>query len=294
MFSLRSKPQVSGEGGLFEISDHEFGLFRDLIYRETGITLKEVKRSLVVSRLGKRLRALGLSSFGEYYSVIKLGDASGDELRRMINCITTNKTSFFREAQHFDFLKERLVEMARCEMTGSLRIWSCACSSGEEPYTLSITASQALAARPGWDVRILATDIDTDILAKAKAGIYEAESIDTLDRALVRRYFLRGKGHSEGLVMVKPEVRKMVVFERLNLIEDSWPIRDRFDVIFCRNVIIYFDRETQKRLFERLVRHLKPDGLLFVGHSESLYWMSDVLEPVQHTIYRIRGHGGHR
>ncbi|MCW5978806.1 MAG: protein-glutamate O-methyltransferase CheR [Bryobacteraceae bacterium] len=267
-----------------EVTDEEFALFQKLIHEQSGIHLKETKRTLVASRLGKRLRQLGLSSLLDYYRLLKTSDPRGEELRRMINCITTNKTSFFREDQHFTFLRDAL----RARGSRAARIWSAACSSGEEPYSIAMTILEALGETAAREACILASDIDTDVLAAAARGIYEEEGIQGVDAALRRRYFLCGRRAYQGLVQVKPLLRRMVEFRQINLISGAWPVHGRFDAIFCRNVIIYFDRPTQERLFERLTRHLEPDGFLFVGHSESLFWLTRLVRPVGHTIYRLR------
>jgi chemotaxis protein methyltransferase CheR len=278
---------------MLNVGDEEFALFRALIHQQTGISLKEGKRNLLAARLHKRLKELGLGTLTDYYSYLKKKDAQGDELRRMVNCITTNKTSFFREEHHFhylrDWLKEKAHQTAANRGQRRVRIWSAACSSGEEPYSLAITMLEALPPAAGWDLAILASDIDTDMLGRGESGVYESEGLEGIPDPLKRRYFLRGKGDLEGLVQVKPEVRRLVTFRRINLVDYPWPIHTSFDAIFCRNVIIYFDRETQRRLFERLLKHLAPDGRLFVGHSESLYWMTDLVTPLQHTVYRVRG-----
>ena len=273
---------VDTGGAVLTVGDAEFAFFRDLIHARTGIALKDSKRSLVAARLGRRLRALGLESLAAYRRYLEGSDPGGGELRQMINCITTNKTSFFREEEHFDVLAEHLSSAAR-DGQKSYRIWSAACSTGEEPYSIAITALET--DRPP-DLRILASDLDTDVLAQGQRGVYALESLDAIDDRRKRRYFLRGSAANEGWAQVKPNVRDLVTFRRVNLVEEAWPIHARFDVIFCRNVIIYFDRETQRRLFERLAEYLAPRGLLFVGHAESLYWLGELFAPVAHSVYR--------
>ena len=270
--------------GAPEITDVEFGLLRDLIHAKTGIALKDSKRALVSGRLVKRLRDLGLESYSEYYRILQNSDPGGVEMRQMINCITTNKTSFFREEAHFPVLADHFRAAVRRGQT-AYRIWSAACSSGEEPYSIAMTL---LPESRSYDVRILASDIDTDVLAQAEDGLYPLESLEALEMPVKRRFFLKGRGECEGLAHIKPEVKELVQFRRINLIEDAWPIHTKFDAIFCRNVIIYFDRATQRRLFERLSGLLSRDGLLFVGHSETLYWLNDLLVPVRHSVYRTR------
>lgn len=281
-------PQVSLE---FTISDQEFRLFQDLVKASTGIALTEHKRNLVCSRLGKRLRALGLASFRMYYDYLT-AETGQTELENFVNAITTNKTDFYREERHFEFLEQEIVPAlkARAARTGErrIRIWSAGCSSGEEPYTIAITLREAVESLPAWDVRILASDIDTEVLTRATQAIYPEERAATVPRPLLERHFRQGTGAQAGLVQVSREVRNLVAFRRINLLEEPWPIRTVFDCIFCRNVIIYFDKPTQRRLMERFAAYLKDDGYLFLGHSESLFGMSDQFAFLRNTIYRKR------
>ena len=221
-------PEVIQQAGGTPITAREFELFRDLIRAQTGIFLKDTKRSLVTSRLSRRLRELSLASYTEYYRLMKQGDAQGEELRRMINCITTNKTSFFREEEHFHFLRESVTQRVRRDKgERKLRIWCAASSTGEEPYTIAMTVLEGLNGASGWDVRILASDIDTDVLAKAEKATYSSDSLEGLDDRLKRRYFLRGRAEWEGYVQVKPEVRRLVHFQRVNLVDRNWPLQGR-------------------------------------------------------------------
>jgi len=274
----------SDSGAVAQVGDAEFKFFRHLIHARTGIALTSSKRSLVAGRLGRRLRSLGLDSFASYRRFLETSDPSGAELTRLINCITTNKTSFFREESHFGVL-EAHIRSAESDGRRTYRIWSAACSTGEEPYSLAMTA---LTARRAIEVRILASDLDTEVLAWAQEGLYPADSVAHVDERLKRRSFLRGRRDSESWVQVKPEVREMITFRHINLIEEPWPIRAGFDAIFCRNVIIYFDRETQQRLFQRMTRYLTAGGLLFVGHAETLFWLDELLVPIEHSVYRAR------
>jgi chemotaxis protein methyltransferase CheR len=275
------------------ITDREFEVFRELVHRCTGIHLGPQKRHLLVARLGRRLRALGLPSFAAYHRYLAEEDADGAELGRFVNAITTNKTDFFREAHHFRYLAERWIPglRARAARGGErrVRLWSAACSTGEEPYTLALTLLEGLGTALGWDVRVLASDIDTECLARAASGVYTLEQVRPVPAALVRRYFLRGRGADAGRVQVRPEVRALVTFRRINFLDDPWPIRTRFDAIFCRNVLIYFDRATQQRILERLLGYLAPDGLLCLGHSEGVHGLAQGLVAVGHTIYRRAG-----
>jgi len=271
-------------GAVPPVGDAEFAFFRDLVHARAGIALKDSKRSLVAARLVRRLRSLGLDSFAAYRHFLQTKDPSGSELKLLINCMTTNKTSFFREEAHFAILKDRILAAGRAGQA-VYRIWSAACSTGEEPYSIAMTA---LDAAHGIEVRILASDLDTEVLARAEEAMYPLEALDEMDDPLKHRYFLRGRGACEGLVQVKPAVRKLVTFRNINLVADGWDVRTHFDAIFCRNVIIYFDRETQARLFGRMVQYLAPGGLLFVGHAETLFWLDDLLVPLDHSVYRLR------
>jgi chemotaxis protein methyltransferase CheR len=277
---METAPPIAGQPR--PITEEEFELFRVLIYRETGIALKPSKRTLVMSRLTKRLQQHSLANYSEYYQWLSKKDPQRTELRHMINCITTNKTSFFREEEHFTILRRFLAAAG----DRTIRIWSAACSTGEEPYSIAITACEAAAAR----VQIFGSDIDTDVLARAEAGNYAAESIAGLAPEMRRRYFLRGTGCYAGLVQAKPRLRQMVSFGRINFVDPAWSVESEppFDVIFCRNVMIYFDRATQNRLLQRLAARLDPRGLLFTGHSESLFWLTESLAPVGHSVYRRR------
>lgn len=277
---------LAGDGA---ISDEEFSLIQSLIKAQTGIALSEHKRSLVASRLGKRLRALELPSLRTYYDYL-MGPDGAAELENFVNAMTTNKTDFYRERAHFDFLEREVVPAlkARAAQTGErrVRIWSAGCSTGEEPYTISLTLCEALGRMLAWDVRILASDIDTDVLSQAAEGIYPQERVSEIPSALLQRYFLRGTGKNTGLVKVGREIRSLITFRRINLLEEPWPIYTLFDCIFCRNVIIYFDRPTQCRLMSRFAAQLKGEGFLFLGHSESLHGVCDQFSFLRNTIYR--------
>jgi chemotaxis protein methyltransferase CheR len=273
------------------ITDREFDLFRRLVHRHAGIALSEHKRQLVQARLAKRLRALGLESFTEYYTLLTEHDPHGEETTRFVNAMTTNKTNFFREPHHFDYLAREWIPAVkdRAVRRGdrSLRIWSAGCSTGEEPYTIAIVLSEGLGSLLGWDLRILASDIDTEVLERAARGTYTLEQVSAIPPDARARHFLRGRGQHDGLVQARPELRAPIAFRRINFLDDPWPIRARFDVVFCRNVLIYFDRPTQRRILERFVGLLKPDGLLFLGHSESIHGLLDGLVHLGNTIYRI-------
>ena len=265
------------------LNNDVFKRFRALVYRECGINLTDHKRAMFSSRLQKRLSHLGLTSFQDYYDLV-VGGHSDAELTTMLDCISTNQTEFFREPHHFTFLRERVVPELAVDKT--VRIWSTACSSGEEPYSIAMTLSDTIASPSTWNCRILASDISTRMLAKAATGQYSHEKINSLSSDLVRRHFLLGKDNHGELVMIKPHIANMAVFRRINLMDDRYPIKSLLDVIFCRNVMIYFDRETQAKVLARLSRYLKPGGYLFIGHSETMQGISDAFHYVAPTIYR--------
>ncbi len=269
---------------LAELTDHQFKLFKEVVYQESGIKLSETKKALMQARLMKRMRELRLSGYEEYYDF--LVDNYANEVINLINCITTNKTDFFREPKHFDFLRE--VVLPEFDKLGKkhLRVWSAGCSTGEEPYTIAITLLEYYKGRAMPEIKILATDIDTQVLAKGKEGTYKAEILEAVDAELAKKYFLRGRGDHEGRFKVKDSLKKMIYFRRLNLLNERFPMNRLFDIIFCRNVIIYFDKESQKRLFERFYEYLDNDGYLFVGHSETLTGVTDKFYFMKNTIYR--------
>jgi chemotaxis protein methyltransferase CheR len=267
----------------FPLNNDLFSRFRSLVYRECGINLTDHKRAMFTSRLQKRLSQLRLTSFQDYYDLV-IGGHSDSELTTMLDYISTNQTEFFREPHHFTFLRERV--LPELEVDKTVRIWSTACSSGEEPYSIAMTLSDEIASPSTWNCRILASDISTRMLAKAATGQYSHARINSLPSDLVRRHFLLGKGDHMDLVKIKPHIANMAVFRRINLMDDRYPIKSLLDVIFCRNVMIYFDRKTQAAVLAKLSRYLKPGGYLFIGHSESLHGISRELHYVAPTIYR--------
>jgi chemotaxis protein methyltransferase CheR len=282
------------------ISTEDFDAIRAIIYREAGISLNNSKKALVASRLAKRLAHLNLKNHSEYLEYLDTKDPKGIELQVMVNCLTTNKTDFFREPHHFEFLRNevfpRIEKDAFQGKPRKIRIWSAACSTGEEPYSTAITILEHFKLPRSWDIQILASDINTEVLKTASQGIYSLERIEGIDERLKRKYFLRGTGQSAGFCQVRPEVRRMVRFHQINLMDERWPIRNRFDVIFCRNVIIYFNAQTQQCLLPRLVDRLTDRGHLMLGHSENLHWMNDLLSSLGNTIYQRKpgGHASHR
>jgi chemotaxis protein methyltransferase CheR len=269
----------------FTLRPDEFEAVRRLLYDETGIALGDAKRDMVCSRLAKRLRHHDLTSFTDYLALVRTETAG--ERQEFINCLTTNKTDFFRESHHFDFLRDTVIPEARAGGR-RLRVWSAGCSTGEEPYTRAMTLAEHCPVSDGWDVRVLASDIDTSVLANAERGVYDADRAD-VPPELLRKYFLRGTGANAGKVAARPVLKERLAFRRINLMDDPWAVRTRFDVIFCRNVVIYFDRDTQRRLLSRFAAHLEPGGYLFMGHSENIHWMADTFAPLGATVYRLRG-----
>jgi len=269
----------------FAISDKEFRYLRDLIYAHTGIALSDHKRALLCARLARRLRRHGLSSYSEYYELLTERDPYGRELMEMINAITTNKTEFFRELHHFQFLGEHVFPALRAAHHRRVRIWSAATSTGEEAYSLGMTACESLPIAE-YDIKILASDIDTSVLECAAEGIYSVEAVRRIPEALRARYFLRGTRTNDGFVRVKPALQSLIRFRRLNLIDESWPMHGPFDAIFCRNVFIYFDKDTQRRLVQRFAAMLQPGGHLMLGHAETIHGFDHILHMVGHSIYR--------
>ena len=266
--------------------DSEFDFIRSLVYERSRINLSPDKRQLVSARLGKRLRATNLTTVGDYCRLLKSMEAP-EELSHLIDAISTNHTFFFREMAHFDFVREKalpeLAARARTERWNRLRFWSAACSSGEEPYSLAMTLADHL---PTLMWQIEATDISHRILKKAVAGIYNQEAISRLPLATVRSHFQRGVGPQEGNYRVKARLRERVNFQHMNLLDGEPPFAEPFHAIFCRNVMIYFDRPTQEELIARLTRKLVPGGYLFVGHSESLTHLKQPLRAIRPAVYQ--------
>jgi chemotaxis protein methyltransferase CheR len=272
-------------GREYAYTDRHFEFLRELVERSAGIKISDVKRELVYGRVVRRIRKLGLEGFDAYCALVER-DAE-ERTVHFINAITTNLTSFFREPHHFDFLGKTVLPELRTRNQASrrIRIWSAGCSTGEEPYSIAMTIREAIPDLRAWDVRILATDIDSTVLEKAQSGIYEQERLANLSPARLGRWFLRGKGDNDGMARVVPEIQELITFRRLNLME-PWPLAGQFDVIFCRNVVIYFDKDTQKVLFNRFADALLDDGWLFIGHSENLFRVSERFELLGHTVYR--------
>ena len=251
----------------------------------TGINLAESKRELVYGRVSRRLRALGLSSFGAYRELLETGD--GSELVAFCNALTTNLTSFFRESHHFDYLSDEFLARRRAAARRGerIRIWSSACSSGEEPYSIAMTIIETIPEWQKWDIKILATDLDSDILARAQRGSYGADRVKGMDPRRLGRFFTQVRNGTELGYSVIPELAQLITFKQINLMHD-WPMAGPLDAIFCRNVVIYFDKDTQRSLFSRIAKLQRPGDLLFLGHSETLFKVSDEYGLIGKTIYR--------
>ncbi|WP_210399189.1 CheR family methyltransferase [Steroidobacter denitrificans] len=267
------------------LGDAEFEFIRHVIGENAGIVLGPNKRQLVQGRLGRRLRELGLSSYAAYCDHVR--ESGPEELVRLINALTTNVTAFFRENHHFEALASYMLPeaMQRNAASRRIRLWSAGCSTGEEPYCLAMTAIEAIGSSARWDLKILATDIDSNVVASAQGGIYPVERLEAVPQGRLSRFFHKGRNEQTGRAMLKREVRDRVTFRTLNLLH-NWPMRGPFDVIFCRNVMIYFDQPTRERLVRRFAELLVPGGYLCIGHSESIHHGTAPLRLVGKTIYR--------
>jgi len=269
----------------FTLTDKDFNRIRKLVIEHTGISLSEAKRNLVYGRLAKRLRKIKISEFGTYIKLLESNEGK-DELANFTNAITTNLTSFFRENHHFDYLKSNVLPglLRDNADTKKIRVWSAGCSTGEEPYSIAMAIREVIPESKNWDIRILATDLDTNVLAHAKAGIYTLERLNNVSDNRMKKWFLRGKGANQDSVKIRSELQQLISFKQLNLMKD-WPMKNQFDIIFCRNVVIYFDKPTQKILFKRYHDVLKNTGHMFIGHSETLFKVSDDFNLIGNTTY---------
>jgi len=272
------------------LSQELFSRLSDFIYRESGIKMPLTKKTMLEARLQKRLRSMGLTSYDEYCSYLFSPEGIANELVHMIDVVTTNKTDFFREAQHFEYLIEHvlpgLVQSRGAGIRRPFMAWSAACSSGEEPYTLAMVLDQFSRRARGFTFQVLGTDISTRVLETARDGIYHEERIEQIPLELRRSYFMKSRDRSRRLVRVVPELRAHVKFRRLNFMEDDFGMREKMDVVFCRNVLIYFDRPTQEAVINRICGHLHSGGYLFTGHSETINGMKVPLTPVANTVSR--------
>jgi len=274
--NLRSSAGTDRE---FEFTQDNFERIRKLIYQHAGISLGPHKQHMVYSRLARRLRALKLDSFNDYLALLE-GD-NELEWEAFVNSLTTNLTSFFRESHHFPLLAEYV---SRQKESRPISLWCAAASTGEEPYSMAMTIVEALGSF-NVPVTIVATDVDTNVLMQAQKGIYPIERVEKLSESVLKRFFLRGAGSKAGFVRVRPELRAMVSFRPLNLLASEWSIKGPFDVIFCRNVMIYFDKETQLKILQKFVPILQPEGLLFAGHSESFHHAKHLFKLRGKTVY---------
>ena len=279
---IRSQGPRSG-AGREELAAAEFDYIRRLIHDYAGIVIGDNKRSMVQGRINRRMRELGIRDVGEYLDYIR----AAPEVERdgLASALTTNVTSFFRENHHFEYLKEQFLPGIRGRGLRRLRAWSAGCSSGEEAYSIAITLLEGMADQPGWDIGVLATDLDFNMIRFAREGIYPLDRVERLPPDQLKRWFLRGGGSQAGKVRVRPELQRVVKVMPLNLLEE-WPMSGPFDVIFCRNVFIYFDRDVKSRIVDGYAELLPADGLLFIGHSESLHGLTDRFELIGNTVYR--------
>ncbi len=281
-FALQLDEGKEHEGREFTFNDREFTFLADFVNKQVGIVLSEQKKDMVYSRLVRRLRTLNLTSFSEYCALLKSEEGKG-EIVNLVNAITTNLTKFFREEHHFTHLESIISELEVSNPKNKkLRIWSAACSSGMEAYSIAMVVRRAINNISSWDARILATDIDTNMLAMARNGKYPLEQLDNIPAGYRDNINIDDYSHD---VVMADELKSIIAFKQLNLLE-FWPMSGLFDAVFCRNVVIYFDKETQKKLFERMAGLIKVGGWLYIGHSESLHNISDRFELIGRTIYR--------
>lgn len=265
----------------YAFTQADFDRIRKLIYKHAGISLSTGKQNMVYSRLARRLRANGFSNFHEYLNFLERGNP--EEWEAFTNALTTNLTAFFREQHHFPIL-EKHVEQRKNQ--NKIQLWCSASSTGEEPYSMAMAMVQAFKTFTP-PVHILATDLDTNVLAKAQMGIYPLDKLERMPKEKLKQFFLKGKEHHAGSARVRPELRNLITFRQLNLLDESWPIRGPFDAIFCRNVMIYFDKQTQYKILKKFVPLLAPDGLLFAGHSESFQHAVDLFKLREKTVYEL-------
>lgn len=267
----------------FRFTVDDFNFLRKLSNQHSGIQVPDERFDMFYSRLSKRVRKLGLNDFKEYCQYLK--DYPEHEFTEFINSITTNLTAFFREMHHFDYLRDVVIPevLKRNKNTKQIRVWSAGCSTGEEPYTLAMTLLDNVPS--DWDIKILATDLDTNVLQTAMDGVYTEERVTDLSEQVLKRWFMRGTGAQGGLVRVRPQLQKIIQFKKLNLMQD-WPMKCQFDFIFCRNVLIYFDRDTKALLASKYAKMLASRSWLFIGHSESLNQLSNEFDLVATTTYK--------
>lgn len=280
-FVAASLPQREGSTREFSFSTADFERVRKLIYQHAGISLSPVKQDMVYSRLARRLRATGKQTFAEYLDALEKN--GGDEWERFVNSLTTNLTSFFREPHHFPIFAEHLRKLGNHR---PIRVWCSAASTGEEPYSIAITVAETFGSNCS-HVSIVASDLDTNVLATAQKGVYPVERVEKLAPERLRKFFLRGTGAQEGYVSIRPELKNMIQFQRLNLLDQNYAVKGPLDVIFCRNVMIYFDKPTQYKILARFAPMMQSDGLMFAGHSESFLHAADLFKSQGKTVYTL-------
>lgn len=276
-----SLPSREGSAREFTFSTTDFERVRKLIYQHAGISLSPVKQDMVYSRLARRLRATGMQSFAQYLDALEKN--GGDEWERFVNSLTTNLTSFFREPHHFPIFAEHLRKLGTKR---PVRVWCSAASTGEEPYSIAITVAETFGTNAS-HVSIMASDLDTNVLATAQKGVYPIERVEKLSPERLRKFFLRGTGSQDGFVSVRPELKQMVEFQRINLLDANYSVKGPLDVIFCRNVMIYFDKPTQYKILSRFAPLMQSDGLMFAGHSESFLHAADLFKSQGKTVYAL-------
>jgi len=270
------------------LSNSDFARLRSFIYAESGIILNAEKQRMLELRIKRRLRALSLTSFSAYCDLLFDQQGQKEEIVHFLDVVTTNKTDFFREPDHFEYLVQKALPeiIARKGTVSQIVVWSAGCSTGEEPYTLAMVMSEFAQLHAGFHFRVLATDISTTVLEKAKLGVFSEDAVRPVAPNLRRKYFMRSRDRASNLVRIVPEVRALVEFRRLNFKDADYGLSEKVDAIFCRNVIIYFDRFTQEQILQKLAQHLLPGGLAFVGHSETLHGMNLPLVPIAPALYR--------
>lgn len=273
-----------------EMDDREFRILKDLIYRESGIHLTEKKRMMLSSRLYKRLMVLGLSTYSEYIDYLSTGTGKREEIYHLIDRVSTNKTEFFRDRAQFDYLKNTVLENYKktigTDTPKTLTVWSAGCSTGEEPYSIAMTIDSCFNASASHQYTVYASDINKQVLADAAKAVYDESAADSLPESYLKKYFMRGKGKMEGHIRVVPELRSRVVFSRVNIVEDHFNFQQKLDIVFCRNVVIYFNKETQKKLFKKFYDSIRHGGYLFIGSSETLNWISESFIKRAPSIYQ--------
>jgi len=279
---MRPAEQAVVKNREFVMTDRDFDTIRNIVSERTGIVLSDGKRDMVYGRLVRRLRALGLSGFSQYCELISKDDEA--ELSEFINAITTNLTAFFRENHHFEFLqKEVLPNIIKTKKEKKIRIWSAGCSSGEEPYSIAMVVREVVPR--DWDVKILATDLDSNMVNRARNGVYDEGRVSGIDRQRLKRWVKKGKGSSAGQIRMSDDLRSIITFKQLNLMH-GWPFKGPFDFMFCRNVVIYFNKDTQRVLFDRFANLLPEGAYIFIGHSESMFNVCDRFKLLGKTIYQ--------